>query len=69
MGAGVRSGIESGWLRSRRCGRQFDCVEVNPRLSAGVAFRDSKAPRAGVLLVPRAALPALVAYLGRAEVD
>ncbi|MCG8918874.1 DUF397 domain-containing protein [Actinokineospora sp. PR83] len=69
MGRGVESAIESGWVRSRRCGRQFDCVEVNPRAPGGVAFRDSKAPRAGVLVVRGSALPALVAYLGRKEVD
>ena len=55
----------TGWKRARGCGRQFDCVEVNAALPGGVGFRDSKAPTAGVLLLPRRALLDLVGFLGR----
>ncbi|OLR93984.1 hypothetical protein BJP25_13460 [Actinokineospora bangkokensis] len=54
---------EGGWRRARGCGRQLDCVEVNPRVGAGVGIRDSKAPSAGVLLLPSAALVRLVGFL------
>ncbi|PWW56891.1 DUF397 domain-containing protein [Actinokineospora spheciospongiae] len=65
----MRGAGGSGWVRSRRCGRQFDCVEVNLRMSPRVAFRDSKAPQAGVLALSGSALPALVAYLRQHAVD